>query len=81
MIEKRASADVSMASLKANIQLWRGKFESSEASCLATSKKHKGEIDSLKIKEKEGLWAASTSSKLVGNASRELIGSNADKIF
>jgi hypothetical protein len=57
-----------------------GKFESSEATRLAANKKHKGDTGGLKVKEKVALSATSTSSKLVGDASRDLIGSKADKI-
>jgi hypothetical protein len=74
--KKWARADVSVSSLKGNIQLWLGKLESSEATRLAANKKRKGEIDGLKIEEKAALRAASTSSKLVGDASRDSVFQN-----
>jgi hypothetical protein len=80
MIEKKGSCQRPHVVAQGKHPTLEGKFESFEATRLAANKKHKGEIDGLKIQEKASLRAASTSSKLVGDASRELIGSKADKI-
>jgi hypothetical protein len=58
----------------------KGEIDHSEAARIAASKKHKGEIDGLKIKEKFAIFAASASSKLVADATKEVIGSKAETI-
>ena len=57
------------------------KLDSSEATRLAAKKKYKGEVSALKIKEKAALDAASTSSKLVDDTTKEVIGTKARTIL
>jgi hypothetical protein len=80
MIEKKARPDVFVKGLKTKHEHCKAKLEASEATRIAASKKHKSEIEGLKIMEKSALDAASTSSKLVDDTLKEVIGSKADKI-
>jgi hypothetical protein len=77
---KKVRADVFVKGLKTKLEVCKAKLEASKASRIAASKKHKGEIEGLKIKEKSALDAASTSSKLVDDATKEVLGSKAEKI-
>ena len=59
---------------------YRKKLESSEATRVAMTTKHKGVVDGLKIKEKLALAAATTSSKVVDTATKQTILSKTDRI-
>jgi hypothetical protein len=79
--KKRDRYEVYVKGLVAKFELCKRKLESSEATRIADGKKHKGEISASKIKEKAALDAASTSSKLVDVATKEVIGTKAKKII
>jgi hypothetical protein len=76
----KGKLDYSEATRIAASKKHKGEIDHSEAARIAASRKHKGEIDGLKIKEKFAIFAASTSSKLVADATKEVIGSKAETI-
>jgi vacuolar-type H+-ATPase subunit H len=73
----RAAAAAAAAKMIKSLQ---GRLQSCDASHLAAIKRLKGQITGLKIKEKLALEAASTSSKIVDDATKEAIGTKADCI-
>jgi hypothetical protein len=76
----KGKLDYSEATRIAASKKHKSEIDHSEAARIAASKKHKGEIGGLKIKEKFAISTASTSSKLVADATKEVIGSKAETI-
>jgi hypothetical protein len=76
-IKKSALSQIRAAAAAKTIKSLKGRLQSSDASHIAAIKRLKGHIAGLKIREKSALEAASTSSKIVDDATKEVIGNKA----
>jgi hypothetical protein len=80
LLEKLTAERKKRYALKQSVKRLRERIQTCNATRLATAKKLKGQLDGMKIKEQSAVDAASTSSKIVDDATKEAIGTKSERI-